>query len=123
MDSVPQGSEDQLDADGTAAVNGLAWLLTGWTACVGVLDLGSHMKTSRTNRFNCYDTAVRDHKKLLHAPLHRISRRRRLQRHQPDPRNVRENPNSGSISDKRPPSRRLITGFPARGDRPGSGRL
>ncbi|WP_199235627.1 hypothetical protein [Azospirillum sp. TSA6c] len=57
------------------------------------------MKTSRTNRFNCYDTAVRDHKKLLHASLHGISGWRRLQRHQPDPRKVRENRISRATSE------------------------
>jgi len=57
---------------------------------LGMLDLGSHMKTSRAQWFNRYDTAVRDHKNPLHAPLHGISRRRRHQRCQLFPRKVRE---------------------------------
>jgi len=82
VDGVPQARK----VNGMPMVptmNRLARPLTGWAVCAGLLDLGSHMKTSRTNRFNLHDTAVRDHKKLLHAPLRRISRKRRLQRYQP----------------------------------------
>jgi len=80
MDGVPQARK-VTGMPMVAAMNGLARPLTGWTVCVGMLDPGSYMKTSRTNRFNRHDTAIRDHKKLLHAPLHGIFRRRRLQRY------------------------------------------
>lgn len=53
-----------------------------WTAGVGMLDLGCHMKTSRANRFNFNEPAVPDHKKLFYAPLDRIAQERRLQSHQ-----------------------------------------